>query len=154
MARPSIRAVLSIAHTVHVATTPGKAFAYAEDLARHVEWQDGLEEVEIVTPGATVEGTHAIDKRRIGMLRMVSEYEITEHHPPRELAFRTLNGALRPEGRMTFEPEDDGARVHFHMVIRGVGLGRLLAPLVSLDARRRVRADLERFAEILRSSEG
>jgi hypothetical protein len=65
------------------------------------------------------------------------------------VAFRTLNGIIRPEGVMTFEPDGDGTRVNFALVLRGVGLGRLLAPLAALDARRQVRADLERFAELM-----
>jgi uncharacterized membrane protein len=80
---------------------------------------------------------------------MVNEYEITEHRAPHRIAFRTLNGALRPEGVMTFAPDGDGTRVSFELVLRGVGLGRLLAPIATLDAGRQVRADLQRFAEVM-----
>jgi uncharacterized membrane protein len=134
---------------VRVDRPPGATFAYAENLARQIEWQRDLEAVEVVTPGHVVEGTRAIETRRVAGRRLVNEYEITEHRPPSRLAFRTLNGAIRPEGVMTFEPDGDGTRVSFELVLRGFGLGRLLVPLVRLDARRQVRADLERFAEVM-----
>ena len=90
-----------------------------------------------------------METRRVAGRTMTNEYEITEHRPPERIAFKTVNGAIRPDGVVTFEPEGDGTRVSFELTLRGVGLARLLVPLISLDARRGVRRDLAALAAAL-----
>jgi len=144
----------AITETVEIARRPEDVFAYLEDLSRHSEWQTQIESFELLTEGPTRVGTRAVDTRRVPGGRRKITYEITEHDPPRRVAFRGLDGPIRPEGVVTLEPLDDGrrSRVTLELDLVGHGLmGKLLAPLARRDARKRVPEDQARLKERLES---
>jgi uncharacterized membrane protein len=142
-----------IVETVEIAKSPQEVFAYIDDLSRHGEWQEQIESVEVLTEGPTRVGTRAVDTRRVPGGRRRVTYEITEHDPPRRAAFRGLDGPIRPVGTVTVEPLDDGARsrVTLELDLVGHGIGKLIAPLVRLDARKRIPQDQARLKERLES---
>ncbi len=57
---------------------------------------------------------------------------MTDWNPPRSYAFRGIDGPVRPIGKGTLEPIDDGAgtRFTFSIDFEGRGIGKLLVPLV------------------------
>ena len=142
-----------IVETVEIAKSPQEVFAYLDDLRRHGEWQEQIESVEVLTDGPTRVGSRAVDTRRVPGGRRQITYEVTEHDPPRRAAFRGLDGPIRPQGSITVEPLDDGtrSRVTLELDLVGHGIGKLIAPLVRLDARRHVPNDQARFKERLES---
>ena len=142
-----------IVETVEIAKSPQEVFAYLDDLRRHGEWQEQIESVEVLTDGPTRVGSRAVDTRRVPGGRRQITYEVTEHDPPRRAAFRGLDGPIRPQGSITVEPLDDGtrSRVTLELDLVGHGIGKLLAPLARLDARRRVPQDQARLKERLES---
>lgn len=144
----------AITETVEIARRPEEVFAYLDDLSRHGEWQTQIESVEVLTEGPTRVGTRAVDTRRVPGGRQKITYEITEHDPPRRAAFRGLDGPIRPEGSVTVEPLEGGARsrVTLELDLVGHGLvGKLLAPIARRDARKHVPEDQVRFKERLES---
>lgn len=143
----------AITETVEIARRPEDVFAYLDDLSRHGEWQTQIESVEVLTEGPTRIGTRAVDTRRVPGGRQKITYEITEHDPPRRAAFRGLDGPIRPRGTITVEPLDGGARsrITLELHLEGHGFGKVIAPLVRLDARRHVPKDQARFKERLES---
>jgi uncharacterized membrane protein len=142
-----------IVETVEIAKSPPEVFAYLDDLKRHGEWQTQIESVELLTEGPTRVGTRAVDTRRTPGGRQRVTYEITEHDPPRKASFRGLDGPIRPRGTVTVEPLDDGrrSRVTLELRLDGHGFGKLIAPLVRMDARRHVPKDQARLKERLES---
>jgi uncharacterized membrane protein len=144
--------VAPIVDTVEIAKSPQEVFAYLDDLSRHGEWQEQIERVEVLTDGPTRVGTRAVDTRRVPGGRRRITYEITEHDPPRKASFRGLDGPIRPRGTVTVEPLDDNrSGVTLELHLDGYGLGKLIAPLVRLDARRQVPKDQRRLKERLES---
>ena len=143
-----------IVETVEIAKSPPEVFAYLDALTRHGEWQEQIENVELLTEGPTRVGSRAVDTRRVPGGRRRITYEITEHDPPRKAAFRGLDGPIRPEGLVTVEPLDDGrrSRVTLELDLVGHGLmGKLVAPLARRDARKQVPKDQARLKERLES---
>ena len=143
-----------IVDTVEIAKSPQEVFAYLDDLSRHGEWQTQIESVEVLTEGPTRVGTRAVDTRRVPGGRQKITYEITEHDPPRKAAFRGLDGPIRPEGSVTVEPLDGGARSRVTLELDLVGhglMGKLRAPIARRDARKHVPEDQVRFKERLES---
>ena len=67
-------------------------------------------------------------------------YEVTEHDPPRRLAFRGIDGPVRVVGRGTVEPVGDGSssRVPIELDFAGHGFGKLLAPLARSQAGKQI----------------
>ena len=78
-------------------------------------------------------------------------YEITEHEPPRKASFRGINGPVRPVGTVTVEPAGSGSRVTVRLDLEGHGMGKLVAPLARMQARKQVPKDQARLKQRLES---
>ena len=87
--------VAMIVNSVEIARSPEDVFAYLDDLERHGEWQSQIVSSKRETDGPTGVGTRATDVRRVPGRTESVTYEITEHDPPRKVAFRGVNGPVR-----------------------------------------------------------
>ena len=145
-----------IVDTVEIDCPPEQVFAYMDQLDRHGEWQDDIQNVRVETEGPTRIGTRATDKRKTPMGSMETTYEITEHDPPRKASFRGVNGPVRPVGTVAIEPLDGGSRsrVTLSMDMHGHGIGKLMAPLARMQARKDVPKAQRKMKEILESGRG
>jgi len=143
-----------ITGSIEIARPPQAVFDYVHDLTRHTEWQQGLLEVKVESDGPTASGTQAQETRKVPFGKQTYHYVITDYEPPTVAGFRVTTGPVRPEGTMTFTPLDDCARtrVDFEMEFKGHGLGVLLAPLATRDARKHVPGDLQSLKERVESS--
>lgn len=142
-----------IVNIVEINRSPADVFAYLDQLDRHGEWQTAIQEVTAISEGPTGVGTRATEKRKLpGGVREMT-YEITEHDSPRRVAFKGLDGPVRPVGTVTIEPLDDGSRSRLRLEfdVQGHGFGKLIVPLVRLDAKRHITADQRRLKERLES---
>lgn len=142
-----------IVDTIEIDRSPADVFAYLDQLDRHGEWQTSIQEVTAVSQGPTGVGTRATEKRKVpGGVREMT-YEITEHELPARVAFRGVDGPVRPVGTVTIEPLDGGSRSRLRLEfnLEGHGLGKLIAPLVRLDAKRHIPEDQRRLKERLES---
>ena len=143
----------TIRESIEIARRPEDVFAYVDDLSRHGEWQAEIVSVHVDTDGPTKVGSRATEKRRVGRREQTMTYEVTEHSPPRSFAFRGLDGPIRPIGKGTVEPIDDGERwrVTIELDFQGHGIGKLLLPLVLSQARKQVAKNQQRLKERLES---
>jgi uncharacterized membrane protein len=142
---------MAITSSIDIDRSPTDVFAYLDDLARHGEWQTQIVSVKVEGDGPTKVGTHATEVRQVGKRKMTIEYEVTEHDPPKSFAFQGLNGPVRPFGRGTVEPLDDGkrSRVTITLDFEGHGFGKLILPLARRDAGKQVPLDQQRLKERL-----
>jgi hypothetical protein len=144
----------AITESIEISRRPEEVFAYLDDLARHGEWQPQILRVERVEPaGPTHVGTRATEVRKIAGREQSMTYEITEHDPPRRFAFRGVDGPVRPVGRGTIEPLDDGARTRLTIEFdfEGHGAGKLMRPLAVRGARSEIPKNQQRLKELLES---
>lgn len=142
-----------ITASIEIARTPEDVFAYLDDLGRHGEWQEALEQVTVETEGPTRVGTRSREKRRVPGGAREFSYEITEHDPPRRSSFRGIDGPVRPVGTVTVSPIGEGrSRVTLELDFEAHGLGKLIAPLARRDARKTIPRDQQRLKERLESS--
>lgn len=142
----------AIKESIEISRRPEDVFAYIDDLSRHGEWQEEIVSARVDTDGPTKVGTRATETRRFGKRDQTMTYEITEHAPPRVLAFRGVDGPVRVVGRGAVEPVGDGtrSRVSIDLDFEGHGLGgKLLLPLVRKQARKQVPKDQQRLKERL-----
>jgi uncharacterized protein YndB with AHSA1/START domain len=148
--------VASIVQTVAIARSPEDVFAYLDDLERHGEWQSEIVSSTRETTGPTAVGTRATDVRRVPGRTQSVTYEITEHDPPRKVAFRGVNGPVRPVGTVTVEPVGEGgSKVTIELDLAGSGLlGAILAPLARSQARKQLPKDQRQLKERLESHGG
>jgi uncharacterized protein YndB with AHSA1/START domain len=144
----------AITSTIEIDRRPEDVFAYLDDLARHGEWQQQIVSTKVDGEGPTKVGTRATDVRRMGKREMTVTYEITEHDPPKLFAFRGLNGPVRPIGRGTVEPLDEGkrSRVTLELDFTGHGIGKLFLPMARSQARKGVPENQRRLKERLEAA--
>ena len=145
-----------IRESIEIDRRPEDVFAYLDQLDRHGEWQGTIISTRVETEGPTRVGSRAVDRRRVPGGPRDIPYEVTEHDPPRKVSFRGTAGPVRPVGTVTVEPLDDGrrSRVTLELHLDGHGFGKLIAPLVRMDARRHVPKDQARLKERLESGAG
>ncbi|MGH3047495.1 MAG: SRPBCC family protein [Gaiellaceae bacterium] len=150
----SNREVPAINETIEIGRPPQEVFAYVSDMARHPEWQEKLLAATVETEGPTRAGTRVKQTRRVGRGTRTFTLEVTEQDPPNRLAFRGVDGPVRPQGTITLEPLDGGQRTRYsaQLDFEGHGLGLLLAPLVRRDARRQLPDSLQRLKQKLEAS--
>jgi uncharacterized protein YndB with AHSA1/START domain len=129
-----------IAHSIEIDRRPEDVFAYLDQLERHGEWQSQIVSTEIETAGPVGMATRVREIRKVGGREQDTSYEITEHDPPRKSSFRGVVGPVRPVGTVTVEPVGDGskARVSIELDLVGHGLGKLIAPLARMQARKSI----------------
>ncbi len=140
-----------ITHSVEIDRRPEDVFAYIDSLERHGEWQEAIVKTELQTEGPTRVGTRAVDTRKMGGREQEVPYEVTEHDPPRRVAFRGTAGPIRPNGTVTVDPLDDGSRsrVTLEFDLRGHGIGVLMVPFARRMARNDIPKSQEKLKEVL-----
>jgi uncharacterized membrane protein len=140
-----------IRDSIEIDRPPEDVFAYLDQLDRHGEWQGAIVSTRVETEGPTRVGTRAVDTRKVpGGPRDIA-YEVTEYDPPRRVAFRGINGPVRPVGTVTVEAIGDGSRSRVSLALnfRGRGLGILVAPFARRQAAVQVPQDQARLKERL-----
>jgi uncharacterized membrane protein len=140
-----------IVETIDIARSPADVFAYLDQLDRHGEWQEQIVAVRVDTEGPTRVGSRATETRKVPGGNRELTYEVTEHEPPRRVAFRGINGPVRPVGTVSVEPLGDGSssRVRLEFDLVGKGAGKLVAPVARREARRQIPKDQVRLKERL-----
>jgi uncharacterized protein YndB with AHSA1/START domain len=101
-------------HEVTIARPPEEVFAFLADGTNDPQWRPAVADV------AHESGTGLGARYRQGMKgpmgrRVPADFEVTEHEPPRALAFQVTAGPVRPRGRYDLAPEGSGTRVRFHL---------------------------------------
>lgn len=129
-----------IAHSVEIDRRPEDVFAYLAQLERHGEWQSQIVSTQVETSGPVGVGMRVREIRKIGGRQQDTSYEVTEHDPPRTTSFRGTVGPVRPVGTVTVQPVGDGskARVSIEFDLVGHGIGKLIAPLARMQARKSI----------------
>ena len=145
---------MAITESIEIGRPPQDVFAYVSDMARHPEWQEKLLAATVEGEGPIRVGTRVKQTRRVGGGTRSFTLEVTEHDPPSRLAFKGIDGPVRPQGRITFEPLEGGQRTRYsaQLDFEGHGLGLLLAPLVRRDARKQLPDSLQRLKQKLEAS--
>jgi uncharacterized membrane protein len=76
--------------------------------------------------------------------------EITEQQPDKKVAWRTVEGEVKNDGVVTFEPVAGGqTRVNVQMDVEGESTAENLAGDLLGVVKRQVRGDLERFKQLI-----
>lgn len=129
-----------ITQTIEIKRRPEEVFAYLDQPERHGEWQSQIVSTKVESDGPVGVGTRVREIRKVGGREQDASYEITEHEPPRRSSFRGIAGPVRPQGTVTIEPTDDGScsRVSIEFTLVGHGIGKLIAPLARMQARKTI----------------
>jgi uncharacterized protein YndB with AHSA1/START domain len=142
---------MAIHETIEIGRPPEEVWSYATDPAHLTEWQEKLLEATPETEGPVRVGSRMKQKRDVGLGTRTFTVEVTAYEPPKEFAFKGIDGPVRPEGKVTFEPVDEGRRTRYTIDLdfKGSGLGVLLLPFVRRDAGKQVSESLTHLKQKL-----
>jgi uncharacterized protein YndB with AHSA1/START domain len=129
-----------ITHSIDIDRRPEDVFAYLDQFERHGEWQTQIVSAKVETDGPVRVGTRVHEVRKIGGREQDTSFEITDYDPPHRSSFHGITGPVRPVGTVTVEPIGDGeaARETDSFDLVGHGMGKLMAPLARMQARKTI----------------
>jgi uncharacterized protein YndB with AHSA1/START domain len=148
--------VAPIVHSVEIARRPEDVFAYATDLPRFSEWQEGVVQARVEGDGPLRPGSRTTMTRRVGGREQTMAAEMTDFSPPQTFAFRGIDGPIRPSGKGRIEPVGDGqrSRFTFELDFEGRGFGKLLLPIVRRQAKKELPQNHQNLKERLERGTG
>lgn len=129
-------------------------FAYATDPTRFSEWQKGVIDGRIDTPGPPTVGARCLTTRRIGFANRLVTSEVTHIDPPHTWGVRGTDGPIRATVDVEVEPlSDTQTRLTITLDFEGHGIGKLLVPLVvRAEARKEMPANLAMLKQRLEAA--
>jgi uncharacterized membrane protein len=129
-----------IRHSIEIHRRPEDVFAYLDQFERHGEWQPQIVSAKVQTEGPLRVGTRVHEIRKIGERDQDTSFEITDYDPAHRSSFHGITGPVRPVGTVRMEPIRDGeaARVTIEFDLVGRGMGKLIAPLARMQARKTI----------------
>jgi uncharacterized protein YndB with AHSA1/START domain len=143
----------SIVSSIDIGRSPDEVFSYATDPSRFGEWQKGV--VRGSEEGHGV-GARCIMTRKIGGTERTSTSEVSQYEPPHRWAIHGIDGPIRADVSVSVEPvaSDSGqqSRVTIALDFHGYGFGKLLAPLVTSQARKEVPVSCQNLKRRLEQS--
>jgi len=112
-----------------------EVFAYATDPTRFREWQKGVVDGHMDSPGGGTHtpavGARCVTTRRIGGASRPSTSELVHIDPPRTWGVRGTDGPIRAAVDVLVEPlTGSRSRLTISVDFTGRGIGKILVPLM------------------------
>lgn len=131
----------SVMASTDVERPAAEVFAYATDPSRFSEWQKGVVDGHMATAADHAEssalGSRCMTTRRIGGVTRQSTSELVHIDPPRTWAVRGIDGPIRAAVDLVVEPiTDSRSRLTISVDFTGHGIGKVLVPMVTREARK------------------
>ncbi len=101
-----------ILKSIDIDASPDKVFSYVTNAPTQPDWIKFMKQVDITSGGDLGKGTTDRCVIKLGPRAQTMAALWTEYEPPRLFARRATSG-MEMEGRMTFEPRDDGTHVEW-----------------------------------------
>ena len=121
-----------IVTSAEIGRPAAEVFAYATDPARFSEWQQGVVDGHMDSPGGTLAvGATCVTTRRIGGASRPSTSELVHIDPPKSWGVRGTDGPIRATVDVLVEPLSDvRSRLTISVDFTGHGIGTILVPLM------------------------
>ena len=112
-----------------------EVFAYATDPNRFSEWQKGVVDGHMDSPGSGTQapavGAKCVTTRRIGGASRPATAELVHIDPPRTWGVRGIDGPIRAAVNVLVEPVTGSrSRLTISVNFTGHGIGKILVPLM------------------------
>jgi uncharacterized membrane protein len=133
---------------------PAEVFDYAADPMHFPEWQKDIVAVKIVSGAPGRAGSRFETIRHFAGANQTMTQEVTEANPPLRWSSRGINGAVKANGTLSFQPLDGARRSHvtFSITFESGLLGRAIIPLVVRQTKAGAPKSFQRLKEILEKS--
>ena len=144
--RRCVRHGVEYERRVSIAQPLDRVFAFISDDERQPRWRDGLRASQRLTPAGPLDGARYAEtlETPLGVRTVTVELRA---NPPHELAFRVVDGPVRPSGSMALS-ERDGATELTYRVAYEPALRTPLDPAIFSSLRASVDRSLDRLVAL------
>jgi carbon monoxide dehydrogenase subunit G len=129
----------SAENTVTIARPRDAVFAFLSNTENDSRWRPGVLDIKR-TSGEGVGSKYAQGVKGPFGRRIAADLEITDYRPNEVIAFRTVSGPVRPDGRYELSDAGEGTRVRFVLDAELTGAKKLMSPMVAKSMRSEVGA--------------
>jgi hypothetical protein len=129
--------MLQVSESVIIARAPQEIFDIAADPHAQLKWDPAtLQHVEQLTPGSLAQGARYRGRfKGFGVV----EYEFVEYESGKRFAHHALMTIGDMQHRFEFEAVPEGTRLTQTLLVEPKGIGKLLALIMPMMLRRRLR---------------
>lgn len=133
---------------------PAEVYSYATDPTHFPEWQKDVAAVNVVSGAPGSNGSTFDTIRHFAGASQTMTQKVTEANPPLRWSSRGINGAIKANGTLSFQPLDGGcrSRVTFSITYDSGLLGKAIIPLVVRQTKTGAPKSFQRLKEILEPS--
>jgi uncharacterized membrane protein len=142
----------AIQHQIEINWPVKALFNYVSDLSNNAEWQRQVVNAEWIGVEKNRSGAQFKETRKIFGLQLCATAEVTEFQLYKKRSFAVLNGPIRPELTMEFEPRGEHTVMKLTIAIRTKGFMRLVEGVMARHVTREGYNDLVRLKELLETS--
>ena len=141
--------------TTDIARPAEEVFASATDPTCFTEWQAGVVDGHLDTSEPVRAGALCVTSRRIGGATRSVTSVVTHVDPPRAWGVRGTDGPIRATVGLIVQPlTDDSSRLTVSVGFEGLGIGRILVPvLAGRQARREMPANIATLKQRVESEQ-
>lgn len=138
-----------------IARSADSVWAYATDIARHLDWMTITDPRIIAGDGSRV-GDRGRERMRFGPFGWDVEFEIAEATPGRRIVWKAIDGApFDLAVSLDLEPVGPTAtRARYGAYIRLHGMWRLIGPIVAMEGKAGAERELRRLKTRLEDRPG
>lgn len=137
------------AFSIDVDLPTDRVFAYLADVANETQWRQSIVGSRYVGATAPALGVDGETDVAMGPKSLTMRWTISEFDAGRHVAWRLDGDPWRGGGSYTVEAVGAGTRVRATLEVRLKGAARIMEPLIGLQLRGGLRADLRRLATLL-----
>jgi len=123
-------------------------FAVAHDPSKTTQWQTDVEAVEYAG-GPFGVGTQFTEVRKFMGKEMRTMMEVTAHEPGQRLGMKALNGPVKFEVNVTFEPIETGTKMVTVVQAEPGGFFKLAEGAVAKQLEKSIKEDNDRLKALL-----
>jgi uncharacterized protein YndB with AHSA1/START domain len=124
-------------------------FKFATHPENEPLWNTGMQESEITSEGPLGVGTKVRSVSRVLGRTVESTWEVTEYEVNRKKAVKSTSGPIPFEAASVFESVEGGTKLTFTIQAEGVGIYRVITPVIVRMGKRQTENSFANLKELL-----
>lgn len=136
-------------HSIIINRPVEEVFDFVTNPTKNAQWQEGLVESRLASPGPMTVGAHVVDVRKFLGRDMESTLEVTALEANKRYVQKVITGPLPFEIIQTFEPSVSGTKLTVLAQGEPGGFFKLAAGMVQKQLQNQIKGDAERLKKAL-----
>jgi carbon monoxide dehydrogenase subunit G len=138
-------------HSIIINRPVEEVFDFVTDPSKNAQWQEGLVESRLDSPGPMKVGAHVVDVRKFLGRDLESTLEVTAIEANKRFVQKVIAGPIPFEIIQTFEPSVNGTKLTVLAQGEPGGFFKLAAGMVQKQLQNQLEGDIERLKKALES---